>query len=94
MQQYCTCENNQVTPYWNYAENIKDGRGVTFGFIGFTTGTYDGNILIKHYTTMNPNNVLAKYIPALNVIDNGPTTMTQTMTETMPLPDSITSSMM
>ena len=72
MQQYCTCENNQVTPYWNYAENIKDGRGITFGFIGFTTGTYDGNILIKHYTTMNPNNVLAKYIPALNAIDNGP----------------------
>jgi chitosanase len=72
MQQYCTCENNQVTPYWNYAENIKDGRGITFGFIGFTTATYDGNILIKHYTTMNPDNVLAKYIPALDAIDNGP----------------------
>ena len=72
MQQYFTCENNQVIPYWNYAENIKDDRGITFGFIGFTTGTYDGNILIHHYTKMNPDNVLAKYIPALDAIDAGP----------------------
>jgi hypothetical protein len=27
--------------------------------------------LIKYYTTLNPNNVLAKYIPALNKIDAG-----------------------
>jgi chitosanase len=72
MQQYFTCENNQVTPYWNYAENINDGRGITFGFIGFTTGTYDGNIVIHQYTKINPNNVLAKYIPALDAIDAGP----------------------
>jgi chitosanase len=72
MQQYFTCENNQVVPDWNYAENINDGRGITFGFIGFTTGTYDGNIVIHQYTTMNPNNVLAKYIPALDAIDAGP----------------------
>ena len=66
------CENNQVTPKWNYAQNINDARGITFGAIGFTTGTYDGNVLIKYYTTLNPNNTLAKYIPALDAIDAGP----------------------
>jgi chitosanase len=66
------CENNQVTPDWTYASNINDNRGITFGAIGFTTGTYDGNVLIKYYTTLNPNNNLAKYIPALDAIDAGP----------------------
>jgi chitosanase len=66
-----TLENSQTNPAWNYAENINDGRGITFGCIGFCTGTYDGNILIKYYTTLNPNNPLAKYIPALDAIDAG-----------------------
>ena len=72
VQMLSVCENNQVTPNWNYAENINDNRGITFGAIGFTTGTWDGNILIKYYTKLNPNNTLAKYIPALNAIDAGP----------------------
>jgi chitosanase len=71
MQMTNTLENSQTDPAWNYAENLEDGRGITFGCIGFCTGTYDGNILIKYYTTLNPNNVLAKYIPALNKIDAG-----------------------
>ena len=64
-----TCENSDTKLAFNYAENIGDGRGITFGCIGFTTGTYDGNMLIKHYTKLNPNNTLAKYIPALDKID-------------------------
>jgi chitosanase len=66
-----TLENSQTNQAWNYAKNINDGRGITFGCIGFCTGTYDGNILIKYYTTLNPNNPLAKYIPALDAIDAG-----------------------
>ena len=66
-----TFENSDTKLHYNYAENIGDGRGITFGCIGFCTGTYDGNILIKHYTKLNPNNTLAKYIPALDAIDNG-----------------------
>jgi chitosanase len=66
-----TLENSQTNPAWNYAENIHDGRGITFGCIGFCTGTFDGNILIKYYTTLNANNALTKYIPALNAIDVG-----------------------
>ncbi|WP_410508557.1 chitosanase [Methanosarcina hadiensis] len=72
VQMLAVCENNQVTPKWNYAENIYDNRGITFGAIGFTTGTWDGNILIKYYTELNPNNTLSKYIPALDAIDAGP----------------------
>ncbi|MFA7170705.1 MAG: chitosanase, partial [Candidatus Paceibacterota bacterium] len=72
LQMTATLENSTTELQYNYAENINDGRGITFGAIGFCTGTYDGNILIKHYTTLNPNNNLAKYIPALNAIDDGP----------------------
>ena len=44
-------ENSQTNPSWNYAENIHDGRGITFDCVGFCMGTYDGNILIKYYTS-------------------------------------------
>lgn len=71
LQLTTACENSSGTFDYNYAENIGDGRGITFGIIGFTTGTYDGNELIKYYTQLNPNNTLAKYIPSLDKIDNG-----------------------
>lgn len=71
LQMSATLENSNTQLQYNYAENIGDGRGITFGCIGFCTGTYDGNILIKHYTKLNPNNSLAKYIPALDRIDAG-----------------------
>jgi len=71
LQLTTACENSSGTFDYNYTENIGDGRGITFGAIGFTTGTYDGNELIKYYTQLNPNNSLAKYIPALDKIDSG-----------------------
>lgn len=71
LQLTTACENGSTVFNYNYAENIDDGRGITFGIIGFTTGTYDGNELIKYYTQLNPNNNLAKYIPALDKIDSG-----------------------
>jgi chitosanase len=70
LQMTTTLENSNTQLQWNYAENLNDGRGITFGIIGFCTGTYDGNILIKHYNSLNPDNTLAKYIPALNTIDS------------------------
>jgi len=72
LQMTAALENSTTELQFNYAENIGDGRGITFGAIGFCTGTYDGNQLIKHYTELNPNNNLAKYIPALDAIDAGP----------------------
>jgi chitosanase len=71
LQMTTTLENSETQPQWNYAENLGDGRGITFGCIGFCTGTYDGNILIKHYSKLNSDNALAKYIPALDRIDAG-----------------------
>lgn len=65
-------ENSQTTPVFDYAENINDGRGITFGIIGFTTGTFDGNEWLHQYTSINPANRLAKYIPAMDEIDAGP----------------------
>jgi len=71
LQMTTACENSTTKLQYYYAENIGDGRGVTFGYVGFCTGTYDGNMLIKYYTKLNPNNSLAKYIPALDAIDRG-----------------------
>jgi chitosanase len=71
LQMTTFCENDPYTTLqYNFAKNIGDGAGITFGCIGFTTGTYSGNILIKYYTTLNPDNVLAQYIPALDLIDS------------------------
>lgn len=73
LQLTTTCENSEKKLNYTYAEKLGsfDGRGITFGCIGFTTGTYDGNILIHYYTKLNPKNSLAKYIPALDTIDAG-----------------------
>ncbi len=72
LQMTATLENSTTELQFNYAENINDGRGITFGAIGFCTGTYDGNKLVKHYTDLNPDNNLAKYIPEVDAIDAGP----------------------
>lgn len=74
LQMTTTAENSTTALQFNYAENFGDGRGITFGIIGFTTGTHDGNELIKHYTTLNGNNSLARFIPALDGIDQLPHT--------------------
>lgn len=65
-------ENSRTTLAYDYAENIIDDRGITFGIAGFTTGTYDGNIWLHHYTRLSPGNRLAKYIPVLDAIDAKP----------------------
>lgn len=71
IQMTTTLENSNTELQYNYAENLQDGRGITFGCIGFCTGTYDGNIIIKYYTKLNGKNVLSKYINPLNKIDTG-----------------------
>lgn len=62
-------ENSQTNFAWTYAENIGDGRGITFGIIGFTSGTYDGTILIKKIKELDPDNILVTYLPAFEAID-------------------------
>lgn len=58
-------ENSTLEFQYGYAENLGDGRGITAGRSGFTTGTGDAYIVIKKYTEVVPNNPLAKYLPEL-----------------------------
>ena len=41
--------------------DISDGRGITAGIIGFTTGTGDMNDMLGYYNKISPNNHLAGY---------------------------------
>ncbi|GKU26382.1 chitosanase [Clostridium folliculivorans] len=65
-------ENSTTTLKYNYCENIGDGRGYTFGFPGFCSGTYDGTMFLQEYQKLNPSNKLVKYIPAFQAIDAMP----------------------
>ena len=49
-----------------YAAELGDGRGVTFGRAGFTSGTSDGLLVVRRYADVAPaNNTLARYLPVL-----------------------------
>jgi hypothetical protein len=55
-------ENDAVEPAYDYAENIKDGRGYTVGKVGFCSGTGDFIIVAQCYNDLKASNVLAKYL--------------------------------
>lgn len=61
-------ENSDLRLKYGYAENIGDGRGITAGRAGFTSGTNDLYQFVKSYTAKVPNNGLAKYLDALENI--------------------------
>jgi hypothetical protein len=65
-------ENSTAVLQYTYVENINDGRGYTFGFPGFCSGTYDGTEFLKEYQRLNSNNTLVKYIPTFEKIDAMP----------------------
>lgn len=50
-------------------EDIHDGRGYTAGIIGFCSGTGDMLELVNYYTSIKPDNILAKYLPALEAVN-------------------------
>jgi len=54
---------------FKYIEDIGDGRGYTAGIIGFCSGTHDMLELVQAYTAKKPDNILAKYLPALKKVD-------------------------
>ena len=64
-----TFETSTLEIQYDYAENIGDGRGITAGRAGFTSGTGDLLLLVQRYTEVEPDNVLAKYLPALEEVD-------------------------
>ncbi|MPV88619.1 chitosanase [Georgenia ruanii] len=64
-----TFENSTLDLQYGFAENIGDGRGITAGRAGFTSGTGDLLLVVRRYADLKPGNVLAKYIPALEEVD-------------------------
>ncbi|MER6053090.1 chitosanase [Streptomyces sp. NPDC001793] len=71
MQLVSSAENSSLDwkAQYTYIEDIGDGRGYTGGIIGFTSGTHDMLELVELYTKREPDNVLAKYLPALRKVD-------------------------
>ena len=65
-------ENGTIAFEYGYAQNIGDGRGITCGRVGFTTGTGDWYQVVKAYTALKPGNVLAPYLPRLQQLASGP----------------------
>jgi len=65
-------ENSQITKAYSYAENIQDGRGVTFGWYGATTADGDAIPLVQEFERRHPNNPLSPFMDqvlAKNVTD-------------------------
>lgn len=55
-------ENADINPKYGWCDDIGDGRGFTFGRIGFNTGSGSGLELIEEYTRRKASNPLAKYL--------------------------------
>ena len=64
-----TFENSTTTIQYGYAEDIDDGRGVTAGRAGFTSGTGDLEMVVSRYSQLAPGNSVQQYLPSLANID-------------------------
>jgi chitosanase len=71
MELVSSAENSSLDwkAQYAYIEDIGDGRGYTAGIIGFCSGTGDMLELVQAYTDKKPDNVLAKYLPALRRVN-------------------------
>lgn len=65
-------ENSSTELNYTFCENIGDQRGWTFGFAGFTSGTYSGTFFLQEYRRLRPRNPLNRFLPAFRRIDRGP----------------------
>ncbi|WP_432824834.1 chitosanase [Dactylosporangium sp. CA-092794] len=73
MQLVSSAENSSLDwrAQYQYIQDIGDGRGYTAGIVGFCSGTGDMLDLVQLYTDRVPDNVLAKYLPALRSVNGG-----------------------
>lgn len=71
MQLVSSAENSTLRwrRQYTYLEDIGDGRGYTGGIIGFCSGTGDMLVVVRRYTDAQPDNPLARFIPALERVD-------------------------
>lgn len=58
-------ENSTTELQYGYAEALGDGRGLTAGRAGFTSGTGDLVIVVRRYLGIRPESPLAAFLPAL-----------------------------
>ncbi|HUS26045.1 MAG TPA: chitosanase [Nevskiaceae bacterium] len=65
-----TFENSTTKIQYNYAEKLTDGRGITAGRSGFTSGTNDLLLVVQEYlkNTKKTDPILASYVPALEAV--------------------------
>jgi chitosanase len=63
-------ENSTTDIRYDYAEDIGDGRGITAGRAGFTSGTGDLLEVVRRFAQQRSDSALAGYLPALEA-DNG-----------------------
>lgn len=71
MQLVSSAENSSLNwkRQYRYIEDIGDGRGYTAGIIGFCSGTGDMLEVVKAYSRSQPDNPLAKFLPALRAVN-------------------------
>jgi chitosanase len=61
-------ENASIEPAYGYCEDNRDGRGFTFGHVGFTTRYSDGLAVLQALAWRAPASPLAAFIPALQQV--------------------------
>ena len=64
-------ENGTLALQYGYAEQLGDGRGITAGRAGFTSGTGDMLLVVQAYTDQVATHPLARYMPRLKQINAG-----------------------
>lgn len=64
-------ENSTTELQFSYVEDIHDGRGYTFGFVGFCSGTYDGSQMLAEFSKLigNSDPETTKYLNSMKAID-------------------------
>lgn len=54
-------ENGKPVKAYGYAENIDDGRGITWGWVGFTTADGDAIAVVDEFERRHPDNPLTPF---------------------------------
>ena len=67
-------ENSTTALQYGYAQNINDGRGMTAGRAGFTSGTGDLLLVVERYQQLRPGNALVRFLAALRAVNGSAST--------------------
>ncbi|RUP44934.1 lysozyme-like domain-containing protein [Jimgerdemannia flammicorona] len=65
-------ENGNTIMGYAYVVNLKDNRGYTSGYIGFTSGTNDAYTVVQEYNKRTNKNALSKFTAELSRLSNLP----------------------